>query len=512
MDSLWRVVDVFKNVPELVQHESVTRCTEDAFRLPVTNAPIRGLPGVRVVGRDRDLTPLETMERQIEDVLFGKIHRRDSLEVSSVLEEVMTSTRRVSDCLNDVPKLLPTFVDTVGVRFQNADELLTYLRDNDEAIAKQKKLMTANVIAQVLVAAQYSIPRPSEHLETQAMLSKNALLPAWSAFIAHEVVRLIDEIANRSHNFYEVVIPLNAPVLDDDRILRFGEIQMRELNARLKIRRVDDALLSRLARHNKLLQVDRINTCVSFAFGVEGDAPVLTYQSMYLFGMIAAEVVVDSLRLVRTDDIGVMGLEVLPGGKGALEIGRTFESRYDPRHAARLPNRFTFNVSKSQPLTSVELANLAKLVNEMLPAFNDVVGLETAMRRFRSSCDTYQPDDPEKLLDMAFAFEALFLTDGGERDLNYRLRLRVAKFLEADIEKRLNVFDVMGHFYGFRSKIAHGETLYQTKSKDKEKLDRVLREVPVLLRRSLTMMVHGQGPCGLKGDALQDWWRRLELS
>ena len=66
----------------------------------------------------------------------------------------------------------------------------------------------------------------------------------------------------------------------------------------------------------------------------------------------------------------------------------------------------------------------------------------------------------DKLLDIVMALEALVLSEPGERgELSFRLAIRLAKFLEADKEKQIDVFDTVKRGYRLRSKIVHGGTL-----------------------------------------------------
>jgi hypothetical protein len=142
-----------------------------------------------------------------------------------------------------------------------------------------------------------------------------------------------------------------------------------------------------------------------------------------------------------------------------------------------------------------------------------VKGLETAMRRFRASFDRYQPSDPEGLLEAAIAFEAILLNDSGDnhQELGYRLRLRVARFLTEDLEERLRIFDLLRNLYNFRSRIAHGDTLNDMKTKDQEKLKVVVKEAPEILKKLLLKVMETTEMRGLTKEQLGTWWRRVEL-
>lgn len=138
-------------------------------------------------------------------------------------------------------------------------------------------------------------------------------------------------------------------------------------------------------------------------------------------------------------------------------------------------------------------------------------GFEVGIRRFRDSWERYSPDDPERLLDIAIAFEAIFLNDGVNRELRYRLALRAARFLADSVSDRQMVFRTMTMHYDFRSAIAHGDTPTTLRPKDAERLASVLVEAPRLLREVIRRFVLGAGPRGLAGEELCAWWRSLEL-
>ena len=114
---------------------------------------------------------------------------------------------------------------------------------------------------------------------------------------------------------------------------------------------------------------------------------------------------------------------------------------------------------------------------------------------------------------MAFSFEAMFLNDGENKELNCRLSLRSARFLGKSVEERQDIFDVVKNLYAFRSRIAHGETLGSMKPSDADKLKKVLIRAPGILKKTLTYMILGKGPKGLLNkEAIGNWWRRLALS
>ena len=122
------------------------------------------------------------------------------------------------------------------------------------------------------------------------------------------------------------------------------------------------------------------------------------------------------------------------------------------------------------------------------------------------------PNESERLLDIAFAFEAIFLNDGENKELSYRLALRAARLLGKTLTERHEIFDSVKKLYDFRSKIAHGETLDTMKPKDALKLQQVLTRVPRILKDAIIEMILGNAPRGLQDSTkIGEWWRDLEL-
>lgn len=112
------------------------------------------------------------------------------------------------------------------------------------------------------------------------------------------------------------------------------------------------------------------------------------------------------------------------------------------------------------------------------------------------------------MLDIAIAFEALLLSDGGDKELSYRLRLRGARWLEQDLPSRQRTFDLLKLLYTLRSTIAHGEDL----DTGNERVAQVLREAPVLLRRTLRKSLDDDNaPARLSKDAASARWKEIEL-
>jgi hypothetical protein len=227
----------------------------------------------------------------------------------------------------------------------------------------------------------------------------------------------------------------------------------------------------------------------------------------------AAEVVanvMDVLRIVHGGDIGVGALRVVPRSRHTPHIRRTYAWDYEPEVTPYLARRTAYGLPPAESLAPSEVDDIRRLLPKHLLGVQQK-GLGVALQRFRDSYERHSPEDPQRLLDVAIAFEALLLNDGPDKELSYRLRLRGARWLHGAPEARRATFQLLRDLYGVRSQIAHGETLASLGLADRRRLAAVLRDAPVLLRQALRHSLEGRGPEGLEGEALQAWWRGIEL-
>jgi len=214
----------------------------------------------------------------------------------------------------------------------------------------------------------------------------------------------------------------------------------------------------------------------------------------------------DVLRVVSGGDIGVSLLRIDTRELSAPTIRETYHARFSPFLGPYLPRRAAFGASNLPSLDDKDLASVAALFSRHL-VNSDVQGFTIAVQRFRDAWERHWPTSPERLLDIAIAMEAIFLNDGEDKELRFRLALRAARFLEPPGAARASIFDAVRSLYDLRSKIAHGADLSHS-----SKLDLAMSTAPVILRRSLEKMLMGDGPDGHRGDSLKAWWKHLELS
>jgi hypothetical protein len=215
---------------------------------------------------------------------------------------------------------------------------------------------------------------------------------------------------------------------------------------------------------------------------------------------------VDVLRIVEEGDIGVGVLRVDEVTPYTPTIRRTLAWDYEPEVTLFQPRRMAFDAPHESVLSEDAVATVRSLLPRHFAGLQQQ-GFEIAIRRFRDSYERYHPEDPGKLLDIAIAFEALLLSDGDNKELNHRLALRGARWLESSLDAKRATFKTLKTLYEVRSKIAHGASASITRTK----LDLVLQQSPALLRRALKRALEGAGPMGRLDDDLKQWWLDREL-
>jgi hypothetical protein len=179
--------------------------------------------------------------------------------------------------------------------------------------------------------------------------------------------------------------------------------------------------------------------------------------------------------------------------------------------AAFMPRRGFFGTPSEQPLNDVDVQGLLKLMARYTSGVN-IRGFGIAIRRFRDAHERYWPGDPEALLDICIALEALFLGDQDTKELRHRLLLRVARLLSRQRTIRQELSKNIKYLYDLRSRIAHGDTAETMKSGDARKLERVMTQAPLILRMTLLAFLNSAGPEGIpSNDKLAGWWSEIEL-
>lgn len=501
VEALWTVTDYRADGFTSRRDEVKTEVAAGAALLGKTKRPVRGTIGVSVATQEkrkdhRDLT---------DEMLSGAMLDPPSWRSNAEREREREAREKVDRCLSEVldqfariPNLNERIFDAQGYKHYESHELDQIRNETDPHYHKVASvLFIADVLAEELVAARFDPTVKNPFSDWQ--------------IVTQRATQRICAFATREFNRYDVCIFLNAPLVDEEALIELGKVSWGSSEIKVMIGYASDELLEKFNASRRDAQLSRINTVISFTCEVSVDAPVDSYLQVYVLGARVAEQMVDCLRVVRNEDIGVLALEVFPAERFTPWIRKTYEQQYQPELALFVPKRFSFEVQSEIPLNEDELREL-RLLSSSYADVDLVKGLRVALRRFRSSCERYDSSDPERLLDIAFSFEAIFLNDGENKELSYRLSSRVARFLGDTIERRVEIFDTVRTLYNFRSKIAHGETLDKMKKGDAEKVNQVLDQAPKILTESLRAMIVGKGPKGLKSsEGLSNWWKRIEL-
>lgn len=471
--------------------------------LPKTKRAVRGTIGVRVATQQRAKNDRDIIREMLSGAMFGSTPQWLS---DSEREREDEGRKRIGLCLSSVfdefgriANLNQRIFESIGCKHYEPDELAAQLtEEKDPQYYKGSSvLFIAGIFAEELILAGFD-PKLRKAFQE------------WEQITARATERILS-FAGRERNRYDVFIFLNGPSIDEESSVPLGTVSADDSDVEVSIGYASDELLERFNASSRDAQLSRINTVISFRCEVSTHAPVDSYLQLYVLGGRVAERVVDCLRLIRHEDIGVLALEVFPMDRFTPWIRKTYEQQYQPELALYVPKRFSFEVQSQTPLDEGELSEL-RLLFSSYSDVDRVKGLRVAFRRFRSSCERFEPFDPERLLDIAFSFEAMFLNDGDNKELNYRLSSRVARFLGNTVDKRLEIFDVVKTLYNFRSKIAHGETLDKMRKADAEKVKQVLEQAPRILTEALRAMVLGQGPTDVNScENLSRWWKRIEL-
>jgi uncharacterized tellurite resistance protein B-like protein len=502
VEALWSVTNYRTDSYSVRRDEVRTEVEAGATVLPKTKRPVRGTMGVRVVTQQKRKDDREVADEMLSSAMLdapGWLTESERQRQQEIRERIEGCLSELFDEFARIPNLNERIFESQGYKHFDRHDLARHLTEEKDPHYHKvtNVLFVADILAEELMTAGFDPKLKSP-------------FPEWEPVIVRATERILS-LAAREFNSYDVFILVNAPLIDEELPVRLARFSVDDTEVEVSIGYASDTLLERLNASGREAELSGINTAITFRCEMSVSALVDSYLQVYVLGARVAERVVDCLRLIRNEDIGVLALEVFPSEGFSPAIRKTYEQHYQPELALVLPKRFWFEVQSGAPLDNIEIEQLRSL----LCSYSEVdlvKGLAVALRRFRSSCERYSPSDPERLLDIAFAFEAVFLNDGENKELSYRLCLRVARFLGNTVEKRVEIFDAIRNLYNFRSKIAHGETLDKMKQSDAEKLKLVLDRAPRILTEALRVIVLGNGPKGLKStDGLSKWWKRIEL-
>lgn len=477
----------------------------DGSIVPEGKQPIRGATGVAVDVKEGMPQGAELAESLVNQALSDPWGYRDDTEVQKARTPINERLEEVFSQFAKVGGLRERLFESFGYKHYEPEEvhrLVERKADEDGFIDRRIlwKLLLADSIGRALASLSFDPKRKEEFDE-------------WAA-AARLIVHDFESLASRRHHRYRAAICLNAPLYDAEGSRAIAHFRVGEQPIEICLSRATDEFLTQLIRYEYGIPIDQINTVIHFDFTVGVDEPVDVYLKWYPNAAFLAERLTDILRLICTDDVGVLTLEVFSLDWATPTIRKTYERSYSVDLAPYEPKRFRFAAPLGPTLSEAQIEHLLHLAPIYVTDEINVRGLDTAMRRFRASFDRYRSSDPERLLEAAIAFEAILLNDARDnhQELSYRLRLRAARLLAEDLEERIRIFELLRDLYNLRSRIAHGETLGDMKAKDQEKLKAVAQDWPDMLRKLLLKIMQEPELRGLTKEQLSTWWRRIELS
>ena len=484
----------------------VTKGTEEAARLPLTGRLVRGTVGVSVglAARDRGLSPL-SLALQSESE-WG-VSPPPTEQEERLVRAVASAHKDLCRAVRDVPPLHVQILLAGGYKTHTGDEARAQATDEataDHGWDVQMRLALGKHLDRAFLACGFDPDSPSA-------------FDRWDD-VAPGALDSLAALLTRTHWSYDVVALLNAPPVDDDAPLHLIDTLVDGQPVAITIEAATDELLSRFVDgpYNFAGDIAATYTSpVNSALRVRLSLPVEDSEASYIEVLSrAADLLVrtvDVLRIAASGDVGIVGVEPVPVHPDAPGI-RWFNAGYTPTFAGILPRRTFFYTGSTAPISDAQLATLRDILPAYLDRTHGVQGLDVAMRRYRDSRERHRPGDPESLLDLTAAFEALVLNDGVARELSYRLSTRVARLFGSCFEDRYIAFDLLRTMYGIRSKLAHGATLDSMKPKAAQQVQYAMDYGPGVFELIIRHFLRGEGPSHLKGQKLSEWWCRVELS
>ena len=202
------------------------------------------------------------------------------------------------------------------------------------------------------------------------------------------------------------------------------------------------------------------------------------------------EVYLDLLSIVTRHFLDLLSVE---------HRGDKFIEDLDPDFQKGPPPSFKRSYPwKKKVLTAQDVARFENLVRDWINFNQNRSLLGLVIRRLASSVSRGGRFGlQDGILDISIALEILYQL--GDRELSYKLATRAGYFLEADIERRKEVFQKVREFYKIRSSIVHGS------KQDRKKLKKAFDEGFALARDTLVKIL-------CKGQPEDKDWDKLVMS
>jgi hypothetical protein len=478
-----------------------TTVTSDVVALPNTGFPIRGTEGTETRWERHRSDKWLARERAwlaLSDE-GDRAYIPATVPYQAIVKSLQTAYADLAVEIVSDFVLAARLFESMGYKHYEPEEL-TNLGPHivDQIGSRSGWFIVAMLIGEALVGVGY-------------VDSERLTFSSWSKAAEHLAERL-KLLSTRTHHDYTIAVLLNAPLVDSTDAIEIGTLYPYGAPAVLHLGYATDEILSKTSRSNP--HAGTVNTVLTLSMRVGVNEPVEKFLATYLVASHLAQRVVDILRLVSADDIGVLGVEIINGDSMTPTIRKAWENTYQQDLSAFYPRRFRFSSPTGSALTEQQIETIQRLATRYIEQETTVSGWEIAIRRFRDMYERHTPDDPELILAMAIAFEALYLSeaDDSKHELSYRLRLRAARLLRNSVQEREGVFNILRDLYHFRSRVAHGSSIESLKDAERKKLIRVLAECPGLLKETLLAVLNGRGPWNHSDEKQGQEWRKIELA
>lgn len=314
----------------------------------------------------------------------------------------------------------------------------------------------------------------------------------------------------------QLIALLNCPAIDASEPVRIWKGSWHDSPCWIEIGYPSDALCSEILSDlgYEYIQVDsnldHINCFVRFAFATTADISAEEWAAANWTAELYLREAIDLLRVAFDGDVGILHFDgqsvgedellLLPHFWGGFQEGRT--------HLPRTPLRRVYDPPPAQVLDRTQLEMISQMFQRYAIERIKVPGLPVAMDRLRAVFERYEPGEPGRLVDAVTGLEALFLSGGMTQELNYRLQVRIARFLEVDLDKRVLLAKRFSKLYAVRSKEVHAGTQKSGKEAEAQDLQRFGVE---LLRRALVQFILGDFAVGKNETEMEDAWLEFML-
>jgi hypothetical protein len=291
--------------------------------------------------------------------------------------------------------------------------------------------------------------------------------------VARRVAADIVHIRDRTQYQYRLIAFLNSPPLGAEKV-SLGDHKLGAAILSIALTRVPDSMIADVYKSQYRppmfpLGLVRANTAVFVDFQIPKEGHSNSANVIADSALEGARRVVDVLRVLREEDLGIVHAYVAGLEDDTPALFGTSLWSFQDLGATFIPRRNFFGIPSDQLLSDVDVQTLVKLVGRHISGVN-IRGFGIAIRRFRDAHERYWPGDPEALLDICIALEALFLGDQDPKELRHRLSLHVARLLSPERAIRQELSKTIKYLCDLRSRIAHGDTAETMKRGDVQKL------------------------------------------